>query len=135
MGALAAIVEAWPAAVGDAISRASWPQRIGRDGTLHVATTSAAWAFELGLLADDILSRLREAIPAAAPAALAFAAGPVPAPPAEVPAQTTAGPVVDAETRRLANELTAAMDDAELRETIARAAAASLARTASGGGF
>jgi hypothetical protein len=38
---------------------------------------------------------------------------------------------VDDETRLLAEELTSGMSDAELRETIARAAAASLARAAS----
>ena len=40
-------------------------------------------------------------------------------------------PAVDSATRALAVELTAEMGDAELRETIARAAAASLARAAS----
>jgi hypothetical protein len=38
---------------------------------------------------------------------------------------------VDEPTRRLAAELTSEMSDGELRETIARAAAASLARAAS----
>jgi len=40
-------------------------------------------------------------------------------------------PEIDDATRLLAEELTAGMSDAELRETIARAAAASLARAAS----
>jgi hypothetical protein len=39
-------------------------------------------------------------------------------------------PEIDAATRLLAEELTAAMTDEQLRETIARAAAASLATTA-----
>ena len=42
-GALADVVRAWPEVVGDAIARAAWPQRIGRDGTLLVAATSSSW--------------------------------------------------------------------------------------------
>ena len=47
-GAIADVVAAWPEAVGDSIARNAWPARIARDGTLHVATSSSAWAFELG---------------------------------------------------------------------------------------
>ena len=57
-GALADVVRLWPATVGDAISRAAWPQRIGRDGTLLVAASSSTWAFELGLLSEEILAKL-----------------------------------------------------------------------------
>ena len=38
----------------------AWPARIARDGTLHVNTSSSAWAFELGQLAPTILERLSE---------------------------------------------------------------------------
>jgi len=134
-GALAEVTQAWPAAVGDAIARAAWPQRIARDGTLLVATTSSAWAFELGLLADEILRKLAVAVPASAPTAVKFAAGPIPAAPAALPAVAATPPSADEETRRLAEQLTAGMDDEELRTTIARAAAASLAKSASGRRF
>lgn len=135
-GALAEVTRVWPSAVGDAIARAAWPQRISRDGTLLVATSSSAWAFELGLLADEILQKLAAAVGAGAPTALKFAPGPIPAPPAPLPAEAVpTPPAVDDETRRLASELTAAMSDEELRETIARAAAASLAKAASDRGF
>jgi hypothetical protein len=130
-GALADVTRAWPAAVGDAIARAAWPQRISRDGTLQVATVSSAWAFELGLLAEHILAKLAEALGGSAPAAVKFAPGPVPAPPASQLEAVPEPPAVDEPTRRLAAELTAEMSDGELRETIARAAAASLARAAS----
>ena len=40
-GPLDAIAAVWPAAVGAAIARVSWPKRLSRDGTLHVATVSA----------------------------------------------------------------------------------------------
>jgi hypothetical protein len=130
-GDLADVTRAWPAAVGDAISRAAWPQRIARDGTLLVATTSSAWAFELGLLGDEILAKLAAVVGAGAPATVKFAPGPVPAPAAPVAPALSTAPSVDEETRRLAEQLTAGIGDDELRETIARAAAASLSRAAS----
>ena len=49
-GGMADLVTAWPAAVGEQIARNAWPARIARDGTLHVATSSSAWAFELAHL-------------------------------------------------------------------------------------
>lgn len=130
-GALADVVRVWPTAVGDAIARAAWPQRIGRDGTLLVAATSSSWAFELGLLAEEILAKLSAAVGEGAPTAIKFAPGPVPSPPAATAGAAGADPpVIAAETRRLADELTREMSDHDLRETIARAAAASLARAA-----
>ena len=69
--------------VGDAIARAAWPQRIARDGTLLVAATSSTWAFELGLLADEILAKLAAAVGRRTPRRRsASAPGAVPAPPA-----------------------------------------------------
>ena len=135
-GTLAEVTGVWVDAVGDAIARAAWPQRIARDGTLLVATSSATWAFELGLLGEEILAKLAARVGEGAPTAIRFAAGPVPAPPAPVGgASSAAPPEPDAATRLLAEELTAAIGDAELRTTIARAAAASLAKTAADRGF
>ena len=131
-GALADVVRVWPAAVGDAISRAAWPQRIARDGTLLVAATSSSWAFELGLLSEEILTKLAAAVGEGAPTAIKFSPGPVPSPAAPVGgAAAPTPPEIDDATRLLAEELTVAMTDDELRSTIARAAAASLARGAS----
>ena len=84
-GALADVTRLWPAVVGDAIARASWPQRISRDGTLQVAASSSTWAFELGLLADQILAKLAAEIGTGAPTAIRFAPGPVPAPAGSAP--------------------------------------------------
>lgn len=124
---MAAIVRAWPPAVGDENARRAWPARIARDGTLHVNATDSVWAFQLGLLADTILARLREHLGEATPPALRFAAGPVPEPPAAAtrPAQAL---LPDPQDLARAASLAAAIDDEELRETVARAAAASLAR-------
>ncbi|MSO95043.1 MAG: DUF721 domain-containing protein [Thermoleophilia bacterium] len=130
-GALADVVRVWPITVGDAISRAAWPQRIARDGTLLVAASSSTWAFELGLLADEILAKLTAAVGEGAPTGIRFAPGAVPSPAAPVADATpVARPVADDATRLLADELTLAMTDEKLRGTIARAAAASLARAA-----
>ena len=131
VGALADVVRVWPAAVGDAISRAAWPQRIARDGTLLVAATSSSWAFELGLLSEEILTKLAAAVGEGAPTAIMFSPGAVPSPAAPVGGGAAPTPPdIDDATRLLAQELTVAMTDEELRETIARAAAASLARDA-----
>jgi hypothetical protein len=130
-GALADVVRVWPEAVGDAIARAAWPQRIGRDGTLLVAATSSSWAFELGLLAEEILAKLATVVGEGSPTAIKFSPGLVPSPPAPVGGAAAATPPhVDAATRELAAELTREMTDEELRALIARAAAASLARDA-----
>ena len=51
------IVRAWPDAVGEQIARNAWPARLGRDGALHVATSSSAWAFELAQLQETLLAR------------------------------------------------------------------------------
>jgi predicted nucleic acid-binding Zn ribbon protein len=128
--ALAAVVDAWPGAVGDAVARNAWPQRVARDGTLHVATTSSAWAFELGRLAPQMLEGLRRSLGPATPVALRFAPGPVPEPATQPPATRPGRSSPGAEHRRAGTGLAAAIDDPELRELVARAAAASLARAA-----
>jgi hypothetical protein len=130
-GVLADVTRAWPGVVGDAIARAAWPRRIAGDGTLLVAACSSTWAFELGLLGEEILAKLRGAVGEGAPSAIRFTPGEVPSPPAPAAdAAIPAPPEIDATTRILADELTAAMTDVELRATIARAAAASLSKAA-----
>jgi hypothetical protein len=128
-GDMVAIVRVWPAAVGETIARNAWPARLARDGTLHVNATSSTWAFELGTLAPTILEKLRPELGDATPPALKFAPGPVPEAGSEAPRAATletsqAGPAERSE----AAEIAAAIEDEELREYVARAAAASLAR-------
>lgn len=130
-GALADLTRAWPGTVGDAIARAAWPRRMTRDGVLHVATVSSTWAFELGHLAAEIQHELALAVPAAGLSGLRFTPGPVPAPPAPPPEQRRPPrPTPGEDERRAAAALAAAIDDPQLRESVARAAAASLARAA-----
>jgi hypothetical protein len=128
-GAMAEIVRAWPDAVGESIARNAWPARVARDGTLHVNTSSSAWAFELELLGADILERLRKVLGNDAPAGLRFAPGRLPEPAAPAPEEGTAIAVrPSVEDRRLADELAAPIEDENLRELVAKAAAASLAK-------
>lgn len=127
---LAAIVSAWPAAVGETVAGNAWPQRVARDGTLHVATTSATWSFELDRLREEVLGRLRASLGEAAPEALRFAPGPVPEPAAPVEQATVDAPRPGPAERSAAAAATAPIEDPELRALVARAAAASLARAA-----
>jgi len=127
-GVLAEVVEAWPAAVGPAIARAAWPARIGRDGTLHVNTVSATWAFELGRLGGEIRSQLADAVAGDVPERLRFTPGPLPEPgPADRSDPESRRPTPTLEEVEAAAEIARDVEDDELRELIRRAAAASLA--------
>jgi hypothetical protein len=131
-GAMADVVDAWPGAVGETIAANAWPARLARDGTLHVNTVSSTWAFELGRLAPTILEQLRAQVGSATPPALKFTPGPVPEPAGE--AAATRSPAPSAPTavdRAEAAAAAAAIEDPELRELVARAAAASLAKARS----
>ncbi len=75
------IVRAWPEAVGEQIARNAWPARLSRDGKLHVATSSSAWAFELAQLEPKLLERLSEPLGDHVPGGLRFAPGKLPEPP------------------------------------------------------
>lgn len=126
---MADIVGRWPEAVGEDIARNAWPARIARDGALHVATSSSAWAFELNHLQVTIVERLRAALGQDAPTRLVFAPGRVPdAPDAGEPATRAAGVEPGPAERERGRILAAGIADEELRELVARAAAASLVR-------
>jgi hypothetical protein len=119
---MAELVEAWPLAVGEAIAQNAWPARIGRVGTLYVHTADAIWAFELGQRAQEIAERVGVE-------RIRFAPGPLPEPLSESEAARPRPPTPTREHVQQAAELTATIGDEELRATVARAAAASLART------
>ena len=135
-GPLDAIAMAWPEAVGPAIARSAWPRRLTRDGTLHVATVSSTWAFELDLLSPEVLGGLTRVLEsmrgAVVPVSVRFAPGPVPAPSPEAPPATPARLTVDPAAVEEGAAIAAPIADAELRELVARAAAASLVRARSG---
>lgn len=135
---LAAITAVWPAAVGVAVAQQAWPLRVSRDGTLHVATSSATWAFELDRLSPDILDALDARLSHDAPKKLRFAVGPIPEPAAPESAMSPASaepPEPTSEEAAAAASAAAEIDDPELRELAARAARASLASARSGRRF
>jgi hypothetical protein len=124
-GDMAGIVAAWPSAVGEAISRNAWPARFARDGTLIVHTSSSAWAFELEQLSASIGERLG----AQAPVRMRFVVGPLAEPGHETVKEVekvsaSPGAAEWAEATAIARTVEAP----GLREAVARAAAASLAR-------
>ena len=127
---MAEIVAAWPGAVGEQIALNAWPARISRDGTLHVATSSSAWAFELTQLELEIRSRLGDAVGEVAPERLRFAVGHIPETgPETAPKEERAVPKVSAALSAEGERIAASIEDPALREVVARAAAASLATT------
>jgi hypothetical protein len=118
------IVEVWPEAVGPTIAANAWPGRLARDGTLHVATSSSVWAFELGQLAVEIAAKLGDD----APPRFRFAVGHLPEPsPGSVPAPPRGALRTTPEDDRTAAKLVAGIDDEDLRKKVAKAAALSLA--------
>ncbi len=123
------IVRAWPDAVGDQIARNAWPARLARDRTLHVATSSSAWAFELAQLEPKLLERLRDALGETRPAALRFAPGKLPERSSEESeSRPRRGREPTSEERELAAALAAGIEDENLRKIVAKAALASLSR-------
>jgi hypothetical protein len=126
---MAEIVTAWPGLVGEQVARNAWPARLARDGTLHVATSSSAWAFELAQLAPEVLERMRAALADVAPSALRFAPGKLPEP-SEPPAERAERrrPQPSPEHVSQAAEIAARIEDESLRKVVAKTAAESLAR-------
>ena len=130
------VVPVWAEAVGPEIARNAWPARVARDGTLHVATSSSAWAFELAHLERELLARLRAAAPDAAVERLKFAVGSLPEASHEGDARQPDPPPKPgpAELAKAAS-LAAPIRDEELRKLVAKAAAASLSRAVSNRSF
>jgi hypothetical protein len=118
--------------VGESIARNAWPARVARDGTLHVHTSSSAWAFELAQLEQTLLERLQAAVGEAVPRKLRFVVGNIPERPCEpISHTTTPPPTPSADDVAEAESLTVQIGDEELRNLVQRAAAASLARARS----
>jgi hypothetical protein len=135
-GAMADLVAAWPGAVGETIAANAWPARFARDGTLHVATSSSAWAFELAHLESEIAERLRAAVGRAAPPSLRFAPGRLPEPARAAPKDREKPPLEPTlEEVRQARAWTAEIASEELRKTVEKAARTSLAKASADRAF
>ena len=113
-------VAVWPAAVGEEIARNAWPARTQPDGTLVVHVRDAIWGFELTQRAAEIAERLPGS------PRLRFTPGPLPDTPAETPPPPLPEP--SPEDAKEAAELAAAIEDPELRESVAKVIKAALAR-------
>jgi Dna[CI] antecedent, DciA len=113
-------VTAWPAAVGEEIARHAWPARTQPDGTLVVHVRDAIWGFELTQRAGEISERLPGR------PRLRFTPGPLPDMPPEAPPPPPAE--ASPEQAREASALAAGIVDPELRESVAKAIKAALAR-------
>jgi hypothetical protein len=113
-------VTAWPAAVGEEIARHAWPARTQPDGTLVVHVRDAIWGFELTQRATEISDRLPGR------PRLKFTPGPLP----DTTPEPTSAPLIEIspEQVREAAELTAEIVDPNLRESVAKAIKAALAR-------
>ena len=130
-GPMTELVAAWPAAVGETVAGNAWPARLGRDGTLHVATASSTWAFELQQLEAEIRERLRALLGDVVPVRLRFAPGPLPESRTATPeASPRAAPEPSVEHAREAREWAAVIGSEELRKSVEKAARISLARAA-----
>jgi Dna[CI] antecedent, DciA len=114
------VVGEWPHAVGGEIARNAWPARTQPDGTLVVHVRDAIWGFELTQRASEISSRLPGR------PRLRFLPGPLPD---VAPAAAPSPPLeATAEHAREAASITAAIGDPVLRESVAKAIKAALAR-------
>ena len=113
-------VSAWPAAVGEEISRNAWPARTQPDGTLVVHVRDAIWGFELTQRAAEISQRLPGR------PRLRFTPGPLPETTPEP--SLAAPPEASPEQAREADALVAGIADSNLRESVAKAIKAALAR-------
>jgi hypothetical protein len=120
-------VSAWPLAVGEEIARNAWPARTQPDGTLVVHVRDAIWGFELTQRAAEISGRLPGR------PRLRFTPGPLPD---ASPEPSREPPVTPSpEQARKAAELTAGIEDENLRESVAKAIKAALARASDGRSF
>jgi hypothetical protein len=112
--------DAWLAAVGAEIARNAWPARTQADGTLVVHVRDAIWGFELSQQAPEIASRLPGR------PRLRFVPGPLPEEASEEPRAAPPEPTL--EQVREAEEMTAPIDDPDLRESVAKVIKAALVR-------
>jgi hypothetical protein len=120
---MGAVLEAWVEAVGPEIAQNAWPARFQRDGTLIVHTRDAIWGFELGQRAAEITDRLP------AKPALKFVPGPLPELGNEPTQATPRGsPPVTLEQQEQAAKWASEIENEDLRNAVAKAAALSLAR-------
>lgn len=114
------VAAAWAGIVGPEISGNAWPARTQPDGTVVVHVRDAIWGFELTQRAGEISGRLPGR------PRLRFLPGPLP----ETAPESPLAPPLEAtpEQAREASSIAAPIEDPELRESVAKAIKAALAR-------
>lgn len=115
---MAELLGRWEAVVGPEVAACAAPARLGRDGTLHVATADAIWAYELGHRSLELAAAL--GVPG-----VRFAPGPLPERPRDPPALPCGPSSADAERAR---SITRGVGDENLRETVEKAVSLGLAK-------
>lgn len=117
---------AWPEVVGKDAARESHIIRLSRAGVAAVACASGAWAQELNLRSDRIVTALRREVPDVTLTGIRFVIGDHAIPTAPEPDAPREVVPTDAD-RAAAEAETPALDDADLRALVVRARAAQIA--------
>lgn len=123
--AAAGIAAEWPAIVGEAVAESSWPERLGRDGTLRVCVTGPV-AVELQHLEPQILERIAAYYGYRAVTRIAYVnRAPPPQPPGR---ERRASRKFDSESAQRVESATRSTRDRGLRTALAALGRAVLAR-------
>ena len=122
----AGIAAEWPAIVGEAVAASSWPQRLGRDGTLRVCVSGPV-AVELQHLEPQILERIAAFYGYRAVTRIAYVnSAPSPRPPRVSERRTP--PKIDSESAARVETAVDSTRDHRLRSALAALGQAVLAR-------
>lgn len=120
----------WRRAVPDRVFRRARPVRL-HAGIVYVNTATSAWASELELWKEKLLSSLRREAPEARVRAIRFRVGPLPELAGGTrPERPSASPVIVAALPEALARVLASIDDDELREAIREAASIGIGREA-----
>lgn len=128
---LTSVRAAWPEASGPGTVNHAYPIRRSRAGVVTVACTDAVWAQELDMRTDELLDRLGRILgdpDAVAGLRFVVADHAIPEPdPGPRPARDLPPPAPD--SMAAAEAMVTGIDDPELRDLVARAAARSIDRS------
>ncbi len=120
---------AWERALPPRVVRASSPVKLAR-GVLYVHTTTSTWAQEILLMQNDLLARMRFALPDLTFTSMRARTGPFPKrAPVRVKPPPVFVPLAEEELPRSVKHELDHIDDPALRAAISGAARMSLSRT------
>ncbi len=122
----AGIATEWPAIVGESVAASSWPERLGRDGTLKVCVSGPV-AVELQHLEPQILERIAAFYGYRAVTRIAYVNRAPASQPARVSERQTA-PKIDSESAARVETAIDSTGDHRLKSALAALGRAILAR-------